>query len=539
MKKLFSVFLFLTFLTLVGCTESDFQTDPICAENQTLIESVCVDNNDIKQDPVCTEDQTLVEGVCVDNNDIEQDPVCTENQILVEGVCVDNPELEQDPVCTEDQTLVDGTCVDKEDQDPECTENQTLLEGVCINNEDLPPVSILITFETYDGTVIDDILITEGESFAMPSDPIKEGYDFKGWYTDKYFVSKYKYFSKPSENVELYAKWSATFETTVNNYLADLKFNGAALVYRDGETLLNGGYGWANTELQIKNSPETRFLIGSVTKQFTAVAIMMLYEDRLINVTDTLDMYIPDFPNGDKITIHHLLTHTSGLTNYLVLVPRDDEYRYIYKSPLTLINLIRYKPLNFTPGEKFEYSNSNYLMLGYIIELITGVTYQEFMQENIFTPLGMTHTGFSTMKPGPKDALGYTDIVDGTGTANDFRHPSISYSSGSMVSTTGDLLIWHNALMDYTLLTEQTTNLMYTPYTEPVEITDGYGYGWYIFLTDDKPKLFHSGYSQMFSTNFYRNTGSDLVVVLTSNEDKNVLDTILYYIFDVLTDYGY
>ncbi|QMS85284.1 serine hydrolase [Candidatus Xianfuyuplasma coldseepsis] len=398
-----------------------------------------------------------------------------------------------------------------------------------------------IQFLDVDGTVMLEIIeeYSTDLSEVVIDDPTKEGLTFLGWYLDDLFIKECEFDSMLRQDITLYSKWETLFQTSINSFVNNVEFNGSILIYKDNETLLSEGYGWANTVEKIENTPETTFLIGSITKQFTAVAIMMLYEDGLLTVDDTIDMYIPDFPNGDIITIHHLLTHTSGLENYLIHIPRDEEYLTSYHSPLSLINIIRSYPLAFTPGEEFEYSNTNYLILGYIIEVITEITYQEFMQQNIFDPLGMENTGFSTLDPESTEALGYDRILYGRGVAVDRRHNSISYSSGSMASTTGDLLLWHHALMNYTLITEETTNLIYTPYTDPTYNTEGYGYGWHILSTDGTVKLFHSGDSQRFITYFYRNTGADLAIVIISNEYDTNMEEILWHIFEKLTEFGY
>lgn len=171
----------------------------------------------------------------------------------------------------------------------------------------------------------------------------------------------------------------------IDQLLTKRNFSGSILVVNNGRIILDKGYGLANLEDKTANEPDTVFRLGSITKQFTAAAILLLEERGALTVDDPLSRYIPDYPNGDKITIHNLLTHTSGIPEYLQYVDQSDDYPY---TPAELIDLFKHEPLSFNPGEKFTYSNSNYILLGYIIEQVSQMTYEEFMKENIFKPLG-------------------------------------------------------------------------------------------------------------------------------------------------------
>src|SRR5690349_4795039 len=168
----------------------------------------------------------------------------------------------------------------------------------------------------------------------------------------------------------------------------------AVLVMKDGQVLLRKGYGMANLELGVPIAPEMVFELGSVTKTFTATAIMMLAERGKLSIQDDLTRYLPDFPtHGKKITLEHLLSHTSGVPNFTSLPDWVGKQR-LDVSVEELIGLFRGKPLDFEPGERYSYSNSGYALLGAVIEKVSGRTYEEFIEEEIFKPLGMTSSRF-------------------------------------------------------------------------------------------------------------------------------------------------
>ncbi|MGH9957958.1 MAG: serine hydrolase domain-containing protein, partial [Pyrinomonadaceae bacterium] len=169
-------------------------------------------------------------------------------------------------------------------------------------------------------------------------------------------------------------------------------FSGAVLVAKQGRILLRKGYGLANYELGVPNTPETKFHIASVSKSFTAAAIMILVERGLLNTSDSLNKFIPDYPDGDKITVHHLLVHTSGIPNVNSFPDYDAKSKFA-QTPASLIEMFKNKPLTMKPGERCSYSNSNYNVLAFIIEKVSGKGYGEFLKETIFDPLGMKDTG--------------------------------------------------------------------------------------------------------------------------------------------------
>lgn len=197
-------------------------------------------------------------------------------------------------------------------------------------------------------------------------------------------------------------------DQVAQSYASSNRFMGSVLVARGREILVSKGYGFANLEWNIPNSPQAKFRLGSVTKQFTAACILLLEERGKLKIDDPIKKYVTDAPAAwDKITIFHLLTHTSGIPSFTSF----PDYASLQASPTTAENLVsrfRDKPLDFQPGEKWSYSNSGYVLLGYLIEKISGQDYAKFVQQNIFTPLDMRDSGYdSNSAIIPRRASGY------------------------------------------------------------------------------------------------------------------------------------
>jgi len=292
----------------------------------------------------------------------------------------------------------------------------------------------------------------------------------------------------------------------IDQLCAARNFNGSILVVHNGRIILDKGYGFANLEDKTANEPDTVFRIGSITKQFTAAAILLLEERGALSVDDPISRHIPDYPNGDRITIHNLLTHTSGISEYLLYVDQSGDHSY---TPAELIDLFKDEPLSFNPGEKFTYSNSNYILLGYIIEQVARMTYEEFMEENIFNPLGMDHTGYGSNEPSPGKAVGYENMQEGR--ESPYINMSIPYAAGGLESTTRDLYTWLDALNGTTLLTRESLDRMFTPYL------GNYGYGW-VFDLFSRNEMSHTGRINGFSTYIYRDTERNNAIIILSNK---------------------
>lgn len=237
-------------------------------------------------------------------------------------------------------------------------------------------------------------------------------------------------------------------EQLLSKYNEYGQFNGSALVAEHGKVIFQQGFGQANMEWNIPNQPDTKFRLGSISKQFTALLIVKLAEEGKIKLDVPITTYLQDYPkeNGDKITIHNLLTHTSGIPNY-TNAPNffKDKARNPY-TPEQFVKTFSSLPLEFTPGEKFNYSNSGYFLLGYIIEKITGKTYEQYLQEVIFTPLKMVNSGYDHSDVILKNRAAGYERKGKLITNAAYLDMSIPYAAGSLYSTVEDLYLWDQAL---------------------------------------------------------------------------------------------
>lgn len=292
-------------------------------------------------------------------------------------------------------------------------------------------------------------------------------------------------------------------------------FTGAVSISKNGTTLLSKGYGMANYSYDMPNTAQTKFKLASVSKQFTAMAIMILQEQGKLSVDDKLTKYIADYPNGDKISIHHLLTHTSGIYNFT----NDTNYEAIMMQPHTLTKLIGYfkdKKLDFEPGEKFSYSNSGYILLSYIIEKASGKTYAEFITTQIFEPLGMKNSGvFDGNKLVKNLAIGYTEGDNGLENTA-YIDMSVPSGAGAVYSTVEDLQLWDRAFYTEKLVKKATLDKIVTPYK------DKYAYGWFVDQYIGHPLIYHKGGIQGFSTIISRFPKDEVCIVVLKNIDNQM-----------------
>lgn len=295
------------------------------------------------------------------------------------------------------------------------------------------------------------------------------------------------------------------------------RFSGSILVARDGKVLARAGYGMADLEHDVPNTPETKFRIGSVTKQFTAAAIMLLRDRGKLDLHKPIKTYLPDSPKSwDEITVHHLLTHTSGIPNYTDF----PEFTKTMEIPTTLDALVgrfKDKPLDFKPGAKFKYSNSGYILLGRVIEAASGRSYVAFLRENLFDPLKMNSTGYDSASPILKHrASGYSRKLFLLVNAAPIDM-SIPHAAGALYSTVDDLFLWDQGLLGDTPVPQKTLKEMFTPFK------DGYGYGWLSGKIFGRPMVTHNGGINGFSSSILRLPDDKVCAVALSNvEDPNV-----------------
>ncbi|MBJ7438840.1 MAG: beta-lactamase family protein, partial [Sphingopyxis sp.] len=292
-------------------------------------------------------------------------------------------------------------------------------------------------------------------------------------------------------------------------------FSGTALVTRDGEPVFVKSYGMANYELGAANTSDTTYPLGSVVKQFTAVAILQLQEQGKLKVGDPICRYLETCPQSwQGITLHHLLTHTSGIPNFTGLPGWDEKLAMLSYTRSELVALFRDLPLDFAPGEKFDYSNSGYALLGVIIERVSGQRYDDYLEEKIFKPVGMTRTyGGETRALVPGRATGYysvgTDFISAR-----LVSPTSHLGTSGVYSTVSDLLLWDKALTADRLISRASRDAMFTPEK------NSYGYGWFVGERHGRPTQFHSGSDNGFSTNITRFPADGLTVIVLSNSDR-------------------
>lgn len=317
------------------------------------------------------------------------------------------------------------------------------------------------------------------------------------------------------------------------------QFNGSALVGDNGKVIYKKGFGLANMEWNISNEPDTKFRMGSITKQFTATLILQLVEQGKIKLEGKLTDYLPDYrkETGSKVTIHNLLSHTSGVPSYTSL---PGFFANVSRNPFTVDDFIKKYAsgdLEFEPGTKFVYSNSGYFLLGAIIEKVTGKPYEQVLKDNIFDPLGMKNTGYDhygTILG--KRATGYTKTPHGYETAP-YLDMSIPYAAGSLYSTVEDLYLWDQALYGEKILSAKSKELMFKPNL------NNYGYGFVMTKASLGPNKFavpliqHNGGINGFSTTIVRMINDKrLIVLLDNTEQGGHLDQIASGVMSILYD---
>jgi len=300
-------------------------------------------------------------------------------------------------------------------------------------------------------------------------------------------------------------------EEVVQSYLSEKKFMGCVLVVRGKNVLLNKGYGFANLEWDTPNSPSAKFRLGSITKQFTAASILLLEERGKLKVDDAVKKYMPDAPaTWDKITIFNLLTHTSGIPSFTGF-PEYVSQEPFSTTPELLVARFRDKPLDFQPGEKMSYSNSGYVLLGYLIEKISGQSYEKFVQENIFTPLGMKDSGYdSNSAIILHRAAGYTSGPNGPINAG-FINMTVPLSAGALYSTTEDLLRWEQGLFGGKVLSPSSLQKMTTPFK------NDYAFGLQVHTVNGRKLIDHGGGIEGFNTMLAYYPEEKLTVIVLGN----------------------
>lgn len=303
----------------------------------------------------------------------------------------------------------------------------------------------------------------------------------------------------------------AHMDQIVQSYVASKQFMGSILVARGDTVLFSKGYGFADLEWGVPDSPSTKFRLGSITKQFTAASILLLEERGKLKLDDPVKTYMPDAPAAwDNITIFNLLTHTSGIPNFTSF-PDFASLEPFPATPAQLVARFRDKPLDFQPGASWSYSNSGFVLLGYLIEKIAGESYEKFVQDNIFTPLDMKDSGYdSNSAIIPQRASGYTPGANGPINAG-FVNMTIPLSAGGLYSTTGDLLRWEQGLFGGKLLSRDSLQKMTTPFK------NNYAFGLQVHTANGHKVIDHGGGIEGFNTLLAYYPDDKLTVIVLAN----------------------
>lgn len=314
--------------------------------------------------------------------------------------------------------------------------------------------------------------------------------------------------------------------------LADARFSSlfpsdgpgaAVLVARNGKVLFEKGYGLADIGNQVPVTPQTRFRIGSVTKQFAAAAILKLQEEDQLKLTDPLSRFVSNFPRGDEVTLHHLLSHTSGIHSY-TSQPDFVEKVTTEIQPQTLVEAIRKFPYDFNPGERWLYNNSGYFLLGAIIEKVSGKPWGDYLRQTWFAPLQMNHTGVHVATEIlPQEAYGYS-YENGRLIKAHPWNMSWAGTAGALYATVGDLFRWNEAVFSHQVLSESSLASAFTPVKTKEESTastepkdTGYGYGWAIDRFRGLKEISHGGGLQGFVSYLLRLPEANFTAVVLVN----------------------
>ncbi len=322
--------------------------------------------------------------------------------------------------------------------------------------------------------------------------------------------------------------------TLIEAYAKQSNFNGTALVAEKGIVLLNKGYGYKNVTVNSVNDENTIYQIGSVTKQFTVAIILKLLEQKKLQLTDKLSKYYPGYPKGDSITIHHLLSHTSGIYNYTNSVEFMKADAVKPANEKKIMVLFKNKPLDFSPGSSWAYSNSGYMLLGYIIQKITKKPYEKAVRDFILTPMQMSNSGFDfTRLKNADKATGYFVINGAKSEAAGIVDSTVAFAAGALYATTADLYKWHQGLLQNKIITRASLEKAFTP------VKNKYGYGWLIDSVEGRRITAHNGGIFGFNSSLVRVETDDICIIFLNNTGNPKLDDISKNILNILYNKPY
>lgn len=323
----------------------------------------------------------------------------------------------------------------------------------------------------------------------------------------------------------------------VDDICAAIQFSGSVFVQKEKDTLLEASYGYANRSEKLKNNQHTRFGIASGCKLFTAIAICQLVEKGKLSFETKLFDCLPfEFPNFSKeVTVHQLLTHTSGVPDYFDEEVMDDFEELWVEHPMYLIRkledflpLFQNESMTFNPGERFHYNNAGYILLGLIVEKVSGLSFTKYVEENIFNKAEMATSGYFEMDQLPaQTALGYIDLPDGEWKTNIYALPAKGGADGGAYVTAEDMMRLWDALLAYDLISEANTNKLLSPYVQAEEEDEYYGYGVWIDKNSEGLSKYHvMGYDPGVSFHSAYYPSYNLTVAVCSNESAGAYDIL-------------
>jgi CubicO group peptidase (beta-lactamase class C family) len=329
-------------------------------------------------------------------------------------------------------------------------------------------------------------------------------------------------------------------DVLIRSYAAIKQFNGNVLVVQKGKSVFSKSYGFADFEWKIANDKQTKFRIGSITKQFTAMLVMQLKQEGKLDLDSAITTYLPWYrrETGNTITIRNLLTHTSGLKNYTERPDFHNRLVHLTIDPKTFAEQYCQEDLEYEPDTQFKYCNTDYYLLGLIVEAVSGKSYAKTLKERILNKAGMENTGIDSISTILfKRAKGYDYAYEGYVNADPINMSTSTYAAGAMYSTVEDLLLWQKALEGTSLLSEENKKLFFTPGL------GNYGFGLYINKTKDgKTVIGHPGGINGFSSFMVRFIEDDIIVILLDNTTavrRVNLDNLSFGIYSIIMGKAY
>ena len=319
---------------------------------------------------------------------------------------------------------------------------------------------------------------------------------------------------------------SQNYQKLISEELHQQSPGGTVLISIGDSIVYHKSYGNSDIELNTSMNNGNIYRIASLTKQFTAIAILKLNEENKISLKDEINKYIPDYPtNGKKITIKHLLSHTSGIKDYVPKVLSDKNVMKQDKTTLELINLFKNEPLDFDPGTNYNYSSSGYVLLGYIIEKVSGMSYEEYMKNEIFKPFNLNSTFNDNSQEIVQNRVSGYKGNNGNYKNADFISMTLPYSAGSLLSSAEDLFLWNKALNNYKIVSEEILKKAYSPFILKSGKRSLHGFGWEIGYVQNTKAVKHSGRINGFiSYALYIPEKDIYVAILTNSEDVQNAD---------------